>query len=64
MGWEVRIQYADGREKTIRSYQKRDTALRYVDALYAEGYPMHLAYVVRPVVEQPEMSRSSLLQFA
>ncbi|MBD1932210.1 family 2 glycosyl transferase [Funiculus sociatus] len=46
--WEVRIQYANGNEKILRACTNRETALRYVDAIYSQGYPMHVAYLVRP----------------
>lgn len=48
MFWEVCIRYANGNEKVIRSYKNRETALKCVDAIYnAQGYPLHLAYIVR-----------------
>lgn len=46
LGFE--IQYANGHEQTLRTCAKRETALRQVDALYLQGYPLHYAYVVRP----------------
>lgn len=52
MTWEVRIQYANGKESTLRACKNRETALRYVDVMYSHGYPMHLAYVVCPVPER------------
>lgn len=49
MTWEVCIRYANGTEKSIRSYQSRETALKYIDAIYnIRGYPLHFAYVLRP----------------
>lgn len=49
MIWEVCIRYANGIERILRSYQNRETALKYVDALYkVHGYPLHFAYIVRP----------------
>lgn len=48
MAWQICIQYSDGSEQVLRSYKNRETALKYVDALYARGYPMHYAYVARP----------------
>ncbi len=45
--WEVRICYANGSERVLRAYGNKETALRYVDALYSQGYPLHLAYRVR-----------------
>lgn len=50
MFWELCIQYANGYEEVIRVFQDLDLALNYVDRIYAqEGYPMHLAYCVRPI---------------
>lgn len=50
MRWEVCIQYPDGTQKGLYSYKNRETALRCIDVIYSEkGYPMHLAYVVRPI---------------
>ena len=49
MIWEVCIRYANGTERSVRSYQSRETALKYIDALYKlQGYPLHCAYIVRP----------------
>lgn len=49
MIWEVCIRYANGSERIIRSYQSRETALKFIDAVYKlEGYPLHCAYIVRP----------------
>ncbi|HAZ43536.1 MAG TPA: family 2 glycosyl transferase [Cyanobacteria bacterium UBA11369] len=49
MIWEVCIRYANGIERIVRSYQSREIALKYVDALYKiHGYPLHCAYIVRP----------------
>lgn len=45
--WHLCIQYADGSERILKSYDKRETALRCVDAIYLQGYPLHLAYIVR-----------------
>ncbi|MBE9178450.1 family 2 glycosyl transferase [Oculatella sp. LEGE 06141] len=48
MVWQLCIQYSNGSERVLRSYRSRETALRCVDAIYnANGYPLHLAYVVR-----------------
>lgn len=47
MIWQLCIQYASGRERVLRSYKNRETALKCVDAIYAKGYPLHIAYVVR-----------------
>ena len=49
MIWEVCIRYANGIERIVRSYQSREIALKYVDAIYKiHGYPLHCAYIVRP----------------
>lgn len=51
MIWQVCIQYANGTFQVLRSYSQRETALKCVDAIYlAQGYPLHLAYVVRPAI--------------
>jgi hypothetical protein len=47
MIWQICIQYANGTERVLRSYRNRETALRQIDAIYLQGYPMHVAYVVR-----------------
>ncbi len=50
MIWEVRVRNARGREQVLQTYDNEDSALRHVDAIYAEyGYPMHLAYRACPV---------------
>jgi hypothetical protein len=51
MTWEVRVQYANGKERVLRICKNREIALRYVDAIYSQGYPMHIAYIVCPVPE-------------
>lgn len=51
MSWEVRIQYANGNEKVLHTCKNRETAISYVDAIYSQGYPLHLAYFVHPVLE-------------
>jgi hypothetical protein len=49
MLWEIRVKYANGREQVLHSFQKHESAIRGVDMLYSKhGYPMHMAYVVRP----------------
>ncbi|NEQ29675.1 MAG: family 2 glycosyl transferase [Leptolyngbya sp. SIO4C5] len=49
MSWEVCIQYANGKEQVLRTYQNLEVALNCVDRIYAvKGYPLHLAYCVRP----------------
>lgn len=48
MIWELCIRYANGTERRVRSYQSRETALKYLDAVYKiHGYPLHYAYIVR-----------------
>lgn len=48
MIWQLCIQYANGNERVLRSFKNRETATRWVDALYhVNGYPLHYAYVVR-----------------
>ena len=49
MIWQLCIQYSNGTERVLRSYQNREAALKGVDVLYSQGYPMHVAYVVRHV---------------
>lgn len=57
MIWQVCIRYANGTEKTLRSYKNRETALKCVDAIYNTwGYPLHLAYIVRPSIAEPVMN--------
>lgn len=48
MNWQVCIRYPNGQEKAICSFQNRENALKRIDAIYSQGYPMHVAYVVRP----------------
>lgn len=48
MLWDVCIRYPNGQERTLRSYKDREVALKRIDAIYLEGYPMHVAYIVRP----------------
>ncbi len=48
MIWEVCIRYPNGKERALRSYKNREVALKHIDAIYADGYPMHVAYIVRP----------------
>jgi len=47
MIWEVCIQYPNGKERILCSHKQRETALKHIDAIYASGYPMHVAYIVR-----------------
>ncbi|HEY9615471.1 MAG TPA: family 2 glycosyl transferase [Microcoleaceae cyanobacterium] len=48
MIWQLCIRYPNGQEKPLQNYRDRELALKYVDAIYSQGYPMHVAYVVRP----------------
>jgi hypothetical protein len=58
MIWQLCIQYANGREKVLRSFTNQEAALQYVDAIYyVRGYPLHLAYVVRPCIAKPQTTR-------
>lgn len=48
MIWQLCIQYANGRERVLRSFHNRENALKWVDILYSvNGYPLHYAYIVR-----------------
>lgn len=47
MIWQLCIQYSNGAERVLRSYNDLERALQSVDSLYSNGYPMHVAYVVR-----------------
>ncbi|MEB3359322.1 MAG: hypothetical protein VKK04_21530 [Synechococcales bacterium] len=49
MVWQLRVRYADGTEQVLRSYANRETALLNVDSIYSQGYPLHLAYIVRGI---------------
>lgn len=49
MSWQICIRYPNGFEKAICTYRNREVALKRVDAIYSQGYPMHVAYVVRPI---------------
>ncbi len=51
MLWEVCIRYPNGQERALRSFRNREVALKRIDAIYSDGYPMHVAYVVRPAQE-------------
>lgn len=49
MSWELCIQYANGTERVLRAFRDLEKALDCVDQIYADqGYPMHVAYLVRP----------------
>ncbi|WP_156119695.1 family 2 glycosyl transferase [Leptolyngbya sp. KIOST-1] len=48
MVWELCIRYANGKETVLDVFQSLEIAQNRVDKLYAEGYPMHFAYFVRP----------------
>jgi hypothetical protein len=47
MVWQLCVQYANGSERVLRSYKTREAALKCVDVIYSQGYPLHIAYVVR-----------------
>ena len=53
MLWELCIRYANGRETVLDVFQTQAIAQNHVDKLYAEGYPMHFAYFVRPKCATP-----------
>lgn len=48
MLWELYVQHANGSEEVLKVFQDLEAALNCVDRIYQEGYPMHLAYLVRP----------------
>jgi hypothetical protein len=62
MVWQICIRYPDGHERTLHVCKNREVALRYVDAIYSHGYPMHVAYVVRPVEETQQFMADLNLQ--
>ncbi|MDX2243355.1 MAG: family 2 glycosyl transferase [Leptolyngbyaceae cyanobacterium bins.302] len=67
MGWQICIRYPNGQEKPICSYRNREVALKRVDAIYSQGYPMHVAYVVRPIETDDAVGEEAslgYLQFA
>jgi hypothetical protein len=45
--WEICVRYGNGDEQVLKTYRSREVALRQIDALYAHGYPLHVAYIVR-----------------
>lgn len=49
MIWQICIQYPNGKERVLRCCHDREVALRYIDAIYSQGYPLHVAYIVRPI---------------
>lgn len=52
MFWELFVQYANGKEEVLQVFKDLELALHCVDRIYAqEGYPMHLAYRVRPTCD-------------
>ncbi|EKQ67191.1 hypothetical protein OsccyDRAFT_5018 [Leptolyngbyaceae cyanobacterium JSC-12] len=65
MTWQICIRYPNGQEKTICTCKNRETALKRIDAIYSQGYPMHVAYVVRPIEssDEPDGSPLAYLQF-
>lgn len=48
MRWELCIRYSNGRERPLYSYKSREVAIRQIDAIYSQGYPLHVAYTIRP----------------
>lgn len=66
MSWQICIRYPNGQEKAICSYSSREVALKRIDAIYSQGYPMHVAYVVRPADKAASTLDQGLsyLQFA
>ncbi len=48
-GWQICIRYPDGQEKGLCTYRSREVALKQIDAIYSQGYPLHVAYIVRPI---------------
>jgi hypothetical protein len=61
MDWQVCIQYPNGKERALRSYKNREVALKHIDAIYSQGYPMHVAYIVRPSEPADAFAPSSLV---
>ncbi|MGG6297947.1 family 2 glycosyl transferase [Leptolyngbya sp. AN02str] len=53
MIWQLCVQFSNGSERVLQSYKSRDLALKQVDAIYASGYPMHMAFVVRHAMVEP-----------
>lgn len=47
MIWQICIRYPNGQERALRCCKNREVALKYIDAIYSHGYPMHVAYIVR-----------------
>ncbi|HIK19313.1 MAG TPA: family 2 glycosyl transferase [Leptolyngbyaceae cyanobacterium M33_DOE_097] len=66
MTWQLCIQYPDGQRRSLRLYNNRERALRQVDAIYAQGYPLHVAYLVCPLLEDEcdTPAADTLLQLA
>lgn len=56
MSWQICIRYPNGQEKPICAYHNRENALKRVDAIYSQGYPMHIAYVVRPITSNESIA--------
>lgn len=63
MSWQICIRYPNGSEKAICTYRNREVALKRVDAIYSQGYPMHVAYVVRPIESEDVLENTSLDYF-
>ncbi|MDX2230903.1 MAG: family 2 glycosyl transferase [Leptolyngbyaceae cyanobacterium bins.349] len=61
MGWQICIRYPNGQERAICAYRNREVALRRVDAIYSQGYPMHVAYIVRPIEDTDAVSNDASL---
>ncbi|QZZ20116.1 family 2 glycosyl transferase [Leptothermofonsia sichuanensis E412] len=47
MVWQICIRYPNGQERVLRDCRNREVALKYIDVIYSQGYPMHVAYIVR-----------------
>jgi hypothetical protein len=60
MIWQICIRYPNGQEKALCFYRNREIALKRIDAIYSQGYPMHVAYVVRPAEEPAPMQEQTL----
>ena len=59
MDWQICIRYPNGQEKAICTYRNREVALKQIDAIYSQGYPLHVAYVVRPMNRPPAIVQAS-----
>ncbi|MDJ1169394.1 family 2 glycosyl transferase [Roseofilum sp. BLCC_M154] len=55
--WDVCLEYANGHQIILKTYNYQETALEHIDLIYATyGYPMHVAYIVRPSQTQAAVS--------